>query len=95
MKVPNYFTTKFVDDQGYLTPEYQVFFQDLITQMQINLSDEGFRIPQQTTATIAQLKSSFNSQPKPNVYFGDLLYDSTTDEAKINIAGTFKVIQVV
>jgi hypothetical protein len=95
MNIPNYFTSRFVDDKGYMTPEYQNFFQQLITQMQLNLSNEGFQLPQQSTTNINHILSGFNSSTNPSAYYGDVLYDSTTDEAKINIAGTFKVIQVV
>jgi hypothetical protein len=87
MRIPNYFTSKFVDENGYLTPEYQNFFQQLISQLQSNLSDEGYKLPQQPTSVITVLNTAASKAA--------ILYDSTTDEAKINIAGTFKVIQVV
>ena len=87
MNIPNFFNTQFVDEKGYLKPEFQNFFQQLITQLQLNLSDEGYRLPQQPTTTITKLDNAASTAV--------ILYDNTTDEAKVNIAGTFRVIQVV
>jgi hypothetical protein len=95
MNIQNWFNTKMVDENGYLTPEYQVFFQDLITQLQQNLSNQGFQLPQQPTAKINYISSVFAASPNPNVYYGNIIYDTTTDQAKLNVAGTYKVIQVV
>lgn len=87
MMIPNFFNGRFVDERGYLLPEWQNFFQQLITQLQLNLSDEGYKLPQLPTATIAKIDNAAST--------GAILYDNTTDEAKVNIAGTFRVIQVV
>jgi len=95
MIIPNFEYTKLVDENGYLTPQWQSIFQQLITALQTNLSDEGFLPPQQPTTNIATLQTRFNASSAPSNYFGDLIYDSTTDELKVNIAGTFKVVQVV
>jgi hypothetical protein len=95
MNIPNFENIQFVDRRGYLTEQWQLIFQQLITALQQNVSNEGFQIPQQPTTTINTLQTQFNSTVDPAVYFGDLLYDSTTDQLKVNIAGTFKVVQVV
>lgn len=87
MMIPNYLNSKMVDEKGYLTAEWQNFFQQLISQLQGNLSDEGYKLPQQSTTIVDRLDTAAST--------GAILYDSTTDEAKVNIAGTFKVIQVV
>jgi hypothetical protein len=87
MNTPNFQNTKFVDRSGYLTPEWQLILQQLFQELQKNTSNEGLFIPQQPTTTIAMLNTAAST--------GALLYDSTTDEAKVNIAGTFKVITVV
>lgn len=87
MNIPNFFVGQFVDKNGYLTPFYQNLFQQLFTQMQANLSNNGIGLPLQDSATIALLNTTAST--------GKMLYDSDTDEAKVNIAGTFRVIQVV
>lgn len=95
MILPNFENTKLVDEKGYLTAEWQMILQAFFQTLQKNLSNEGFLIPQQSTATISSLQTQFNASTTPTVYYGDLLYDSTTDEFKVNIAGTFRVVQVV
>lgn len=95
MILPNFENTQIVDNKGYLTPAWQIIMQAFFQTLQKNLSDEGFLIPQQDTATITDLQTQFNASPTPTAYFGDLLYDSSTDEFKVNIAGTFRVVQVV
>lgn len=95
MNIPNFENIRFVDEKGYLTESWQNIMQQLFTALQSNVSNEGFQIPQQTTATIATLQTRFAAATDPTVYNGDMLYDSSTDELKVNIAGTFKVVQVV
>lgn len=87
MMIPNFENIQFVDRKGYLTPEWQLILQQLFQALQGNLSNEGYKLPQQPTTIITTLNTAAST--------GNLLYDSTTDEAKVNIAGTFKVIQVV
>jgi hypothetical protein len=94
MNIPNFENIKFVDNNGYITTEWQFILQQLFTLLQKNLSDEGYLIPQQPTSVITTLQTQFAANPTPSAFFGDLLYDSTTNQAKINIAGTFKVITV-
>jgi|15BtaG_2_1085339.scaffolds.fasta_scaffold00113_25 hypothetical protein len=86
MKVPNLSIGQFTDKEGHLTPEAKNFFALLIQNMQADLSDEGIVAPSQSTATITSLASSTN---------GAILYDSSTDELKVNIGGVMKVVQVV
>lgn len=94
MKIPNFENVQFTR-QGYLTEEWQNILQELFTSLQNNLSNEGFQIPQQTTANIAALETQFAAAPNPAVYFGNLLYDIDANELKVNINGTFRVVQVV
>lgn len=95
MNIPNFENIQFVDDNGYLTESWQNVLQQLFSALQSNVSNEGFQVPQQPTTTIAQLQSQFAASTDPAVYYGNMLYDSTTNELKVNIAGTFKVVQVV
>lgn len=84
MNIPNFQNVQFVDENGYLTPEWQLIMQQLFQALQSNLSDEGYKVPQQPTAVINQLNTAAS--------IGALLYDSTTNQLKVNISGTFQVI---
>lgn len=87
MNIPNFENIQMVDRNGYLTEQWQMIMQQLFQVLQQNLSDEGYKLPQQSTTIITALNTAAST--------GNLLYDSTTDQAKVNIAGTYKVIQVV
>jgi hypothetical protein len=85
MNIPNFVDVKVVDDKGYFTEEFRQIFSQMITQFQTNLSNEGYKIPSQTTDNIDNL-DNMNSNYR-------LIIDRDTDELKINLNGTFKVIQ--
>jgi hypothetical protein len=76
-----------VPDSGNLHPAWRGYFDQLTMLLQQNLSNEGYKIPQQTTANVTALNTAKST--------GALLYDSDTDELKVNINGTFKTVQVV
>ena len=95
MNIPNYENAPISDRSGFLTDQWSLLLQQLITELQFNLSDEGYQVPQQPTATITTLQTQFNASSTPSAYFGNLLYDSDTNELKVNINGTFRVVQVV
>lgn len=85
MNIPNFLNDRFVDENGYLTDSWMAILSELFQILQQNLSDEGIIIPEQTTAKIALLTENVNG----------LIVDSDTDQLKINLAGTFKVIQTI
>lgn len=87
MMIPNFENTKFVDRNGNLTAEWQLILQQLFTLLQTNLSNEGYKLPQQTTAIITSLNTAAS--------IGNLIYDSTLDVAKVNLAGVYKTIQTL
>ncbi len=84
MNIPNFENIKFVDRNGYLTEEWQLILQQLFQALQKNVSDEGLFVPQQPTSVITSLNTAASKSA--------LLYDSTTDQLKVNISGTFQVI---
>jgi hypothetical protein len=84
--VPTLIQSKIVDEQGYLTPEWQYLFMQLLQVMQQSLSNEGFTIPPQTTVDIALLTDMVN---------GTIIYDSTTDNFKGMKGGSLKTFTLV
>lgn len=86
MNIPNLTKLKVSDKEGNIHPEFFELLSQLLLQMQQNLSNEGFIIPQQTSDNITQLSTQ---QSK-----GALLYDKELDLLKVNINGVFKTVQV-
>ncbi len=80
-------SSKIASDDGKIHPEWAQFFDGLLSTLQSNLSPEGVSIPKQTTDNITTLGTVNNA--------GTLLYDIETHELKININGTYKVIQTI
>lgn len=87
MIIPNTVNGKLVDDDGNITPEWELFFSQLINVLQTNLSNEGYVLPMQSTTDIAKLSDVTKSK-------GALIYDLTLDKFKVNINGTWKVVTV-
>jgi len=85
MNVPNYINDSLVDSSGNVTDSWQKFFNQLINELNTNLSDEGTVVPSQSTSNISQLTQSQN---------GTLVYDETTHNLMVNIDGTFKTVNV-
>lgn len=84
MIIPNFQSTPFVDKSGNLTAAWQLIMQQLIQQLQKNLSNEGYTLPQQDAAHIATLNTAAST--------GNLIYNSTTNTAMVNLNGTYKTI---
>lgn len=85
MNIPNLLSHPLVDNDNMMHPAWRDFFSQLITEMQNNLSNEGYKVPQQPTANVTALNTDKSK--------GALLYDNQTDELKVNINGTFKTVQ--
>jgi len=77
----------FVDKNGYLTEQGQLFFDQLILTLQTNFKPEGFVIPPETASNIALLTGTVQN---PQSSYNNIVYDSTNNEFKGNIAGTWK-----
>ncbi len=95
MNIPNFEPSKFVERSGNLSDTWSLILQQLITELQKNLSNFGYQVPQQPTTVINDLQAQYIASANPSAYYGNLLYDSTTNQLKVNIAGTFRVVQVV
>lgn len=74
------------DKDGNMLPEVHNVFIQTWHELQTKLSQEGFVVPQQTTANI-------NLLVDPNKSTGAFIYDSDTDQMKVNINGVWKVVQ--
>lgn len=84
MEIPSYLEAQVIDENGRFTPVWQRIMQQLLQELQINLSDEGIVMPSQSAANITVLTTAAVN--------GTLVYDSTNDLPKVNVAGVFKTI---
>lgn len=73
---------KVVDKNGYITPEFQLFLDQLILALQTNFKPEGIVVPQESASDITLLTGTQS--------VGNILYDSTNNAFKGNINGTWK-----
>ena len=87
MDIPSYIPMKVVDEDGNLTSEWSNLFNQLISQLQLNLGNEGYVLPELTTAQIAELTDIDKSK-------GAMVYDTDLNEFKVNISGVWKVVTV-
>lgn len=87
MQIPNLPVGKVVDENGEMTSDWINFMSQLITELQLNLNNEGYRLPSQTTANINDLLDVNKST-------GAMVYDRDTNEFKVNIAGVWRVVTV-
>lgn len=72
---------KLVDENGYMSKDFQLFFDQLILALQTNFKPEGFVIPQEIASDIVLLTGTQS--------FANIVYDSTNNEFKGNINGTW------
>lgn len=86
MNIPNVPLEVIVDSSGNITNVWQSFFQNLVTQLSINLNDEGYSVPSLTDAQIIDLNTTES--------INKIVYNTTTQRMMINNSGTFENIQV-
>jgi hypothetical protein len=86
MKIPNVPSENIVDSSGKITNVWQSFFQNLVTQLSVNLNDEGYVNPSLTDAQILELNTPES--------INRIVYNTTTQRTMINNSGTFENIQV-
>lgn len=90
MKIPNIIDRPISDKEGNLTSEWKQLLTELITQLQLNVSDEGFIIPRQSSANITSISTSKS--------VGAIVYDSDTNQFKACVSsggtGVFKTINL-
>ncbi len=84
MRIPNVPIERLANEGGGISSTWAAFFQNLMTQMRLNLSDEGYVVPFLDSAEIAQIDNAEN--------IGKILYNTTTARMMINNSGTFENI---
>lgn len=88
MNIPNFplsaWISKTGENQYFIHPEVMGVFRQLFIEMQQNLSNEGFSIPQQNTANIAII----GANPAPPI--GRIIYNSEAHSFVGNVNGVFK-----
>jgi hypothetical protein len=72
-----------IDKDGVLTAPYRLFLQQLVMALQTNFKPEGFVVPPKPTSDIIQLIDSTS--------INNIIYDSTTNQFKGNVNGTWMV----
>lgn len=89
MKIPTFIKRKFVDESGELTAPAQQFLDVFFQQAQENLSDDGLVVPQRNTQEINTISNPANQNSKPN---GTLWYDTNTNQLKVRINDTVRIV---
>lgn len=78
MHIPVFSDQKFIKDDGFLTPEMQIYNDQLNQALQNGLGDNGWTVPQITAANLTKIAPSM-----PN---GTIWYDTDNNEfvGKVN-----------
>lgn len=74
--------TPLVNEQGYMSDAWKLYFDQLTVNLQTNLKSEGFVVPPLTASNIVLLTGAQSNN--------NIVYDSTNNAFKGNIAGTWK-----
>ncbi len=85
MSIPNLTVVKVANPDGSMHQDFHNFLSQLIIELQRVLSPEGYKLPELTSAQIAQLNTAASKTA--------IAYNTQTNEAVININGVFKTIQ--
>jgi len=87
MNIPSIVSSKLLDDEGKMSETWMNDFNQLLTQLQNNLSNEGYLIPGQSAENVAKLEAPKSSNA--------LLIDSTAQKLLINLGGVWQQIPTV
>lgn len=86
MNIPNlpHISEAMTADGKQINPSWYLFFQQLVTEMQNNLSQEGVGIPSQPQANITQLQTSLKTP--------SIIHNADTNKYLLNENGVYKTI---
>ena len=66
MIIPTFQNVQFVDEEGFLTTQMQMYNDELNNVLRNGLSDNGWTLPTVTQAELAQIMALPNDQQLPN-----------------------------
>ena len=66
MIIPVFSSVQFVDDEGYLTSMMQLYNDELNNVLRNGLSDNGWTLPEVTSAQLAEIMALPSDQQMPN-----------------------------
>jgi len=82
--IPQVIRSSLVMPDGHLTSDGTLFLTQLVTYLQSNLSETGFRLPHLSTTQLTDLESS--------APLGTMVYDSTANLPKMKRSGGWETI---
>lgn len=80
MNVPQFVYDKVLDDSNHLTANWNLWYSQLITQLNENFGPAGLVMPSLDQDSINLLTQAAN---------GTMIYNTTTNKAMVNVNGTF------
>ena len=93
MIIPTFQNVQFVDQNGYLTHQMQLYNDELNNVLRNGLSDNGWTLPQVTQAQLTQIDSFTGVDEMPN---GTIWYvhddDSLVYEVVVKINGALRKV---
>lgn len=87
MNIPNFIDTQVINKDGFLTDVWKQILTQLFTELQVNLSNEGYIVPKQSSSSVNLLNGV--------KYTGALVYNEDTNKLMANINGTFVEVQTL
>lgn len=87
--IPTFIRQPYTDSGGYLTPQMQLYHEQLNNQLQLNISEDGLVVPSRSAQEIAAIASPDNPNGRPN---GTLWYDTDSKTLKFKQNGVVKTV---
>lgn len=78
MIIPTFVQERLVDDQGFLTKPWQSLFEQLLQNMQQNLSEMGIVTPSQDSSNLAVIQNKLNPDGSYIVQNGTLVFNTSS-----------------
>jgi len=81
MNIPNFLNAKFVNDDGFLTPEWANILQQLFTELQLNAGTEGLKASPLSADDITKLIDIASVGPEQAaVSNSSMVFDTTKND---------------
>lgn len=88
MNIPPFIDVQYVDDNGYLTPDMQIYHDQLNQTLQGGLSDNGWTFPQITATALTALQPDGFTQFYETMPDGTGWYETTNNEIVFKVNGS-------